>query len=115
MRISHLKADVIIQSCRAPVQDAYESSEKCYQEAEVAVTPDPYREGKEHDSDVRNVGEAVEEDHPIHQRVLLDFEPDKDYDVDKKDGKIVCYKCKKIKNGDFPIKININYICQVKK
>ena len=115
MHISHLKAAVNIQSCRAPVQDAYKSSEKCYQEAEVAVTPDPYREGKEHDSDVRNVGEAVEEDHPIHQRVLLDFEPDKDNDIDDKDGEIIRYECKKIKYWYFPIKININCIFEVKK
>ena len=52
--------------CQAPVEDANESPEECYQEAEVAMTPDPDREGKEHDSYVRDVGEAVEEDHPVH-------------------------------------------------
>ena len=97
VHISHLKKAVNIQSYRAPVQDAYESSEECYQEAEVAIIPDPYREGKEHDSDVRDVGEAVEEDHPVHQRVLLDFEPDKDHNIDDKDGEIVRYECEKIK------------------
>ena len=101
--------------CRAPVKDAHESPEECYQEAEVAMTPDPDREGKEHDPDVRDVGEAVEEDHPVHQRVLLDFEPDKDNDIDDKDGEIVCYECEKIKYWSFPIKININCIFEVKR
>ena len=72
--------------CQAPVEDAHESPEECYQEAEVAMTPDPDREGKKHDPDIRDIGEAVEEDHPVHQRVLLDFEPDKDNDIDDKDS-----------------------------
>ena len=115
MHISHLKAAVNIQSCRAPVQDAYESSEKCYQEAEVAVTPNPDGEGEQHHPDGGDVRETVDQDHPVHQRVLLDFEPDKDNDIDDKDGEIIRYECKKIKYWYFPIKININYIFKVKR
>ena len=32
-----------------PVQDNNESPDECYEEAEVAVTPDPDGEGQEHD------------------------------------------------------------------
>ena len=98
-----------------PVEDAYESSEESYQEAEVAVTPDPDGEGQEHDPNVGDVGEAVKEDHPVYQGVLLDFEPDKDYNVDEKDCESVCNEGKKIKNGHFPIRINMNCIFQVKR
>ena len=68
---------------RKPVEDTYESSEERYHEAEVTVTPDPDREGQEHDPDIWDVGEAVKEDHPVHQSVLLDFEPDQNYNVDQ--------------------------------
>ena len=56
---------------QAPVEDAHESPEECYQEAEVAMTPDPDREGKEHDPDDGDVGGAVQEHHHVHQGELL--------------------------------------------
>ena len=100
---------------QAPVQNQYECSEECYQEAEVAVTPDPDREGQEHDSDGGDVNETVEVDHPVHQRVLLYLEPDKYYDIDQKDCEIIGYEYNKIKCRHFPIRINKNCFCQVNK
>ena len=101
--------------CVKPIQDEYERSEECYKEAEVAITPNPDREGEEHHPDGGDVRETVNEDHPVHQRVLLDFEPDKDHNIDDKDGEIVRYECEKIKYWYFPIKINIDYIFEVKR
>ena len=49
-----------------PVQNNNESPEERYEEAEVAVTPDPDGVGEEHNTDGGDVGEAVEEDHPVH-------------------------------------------------
>ena len=40
-------------------------------DAEVGVTPDPHREGKEHDPDDGDVGDAVQEHHHVHQGELL--------------------------------------------
>ena len=60
--------------CSKPVQDNNESPDERYDEAEVAVTPDPDGEGKEHDRDGGDVGEAVEENHPVHQGVFLHLE-----------------------------------------
>ena len=36
-----------------------------------------------------NVCEAVQEHHPVHQRVLLQLEPEQDQCVDHEDGQVV--------------------------
>ena len=36
-----------------------------------------------------NVCEAVQEHHPVHQRVLLQLEPEQDQGVDHEDGQVV--------------------------
>ena len=82
--------------CVKPIQDEYERSEECYQEAEVAVTPNPDGEGEEHHPDGGDVRETVNEDHPVHQRVLLYLKPDKDHDIDDKDGEIIGHEHNKI-------------------
>ena len=40
-------------------------------DAEVGISPDPHREGKEHDPDDGDVGGAVQEHHHVHQGELL--------------------------------------------
>ena len=96
-----------------PVEDTYESSEESYQEAEVAVTPDPDREGQEHDPDGGDVNETVEVDHPVHQRVLLDLKPDKYHNIDDKDCEIIGHEHYEIKQWHFPIWINKNCFSHV--
>ena len=97
----------------SPVQDKHKSSEECYQKAEVTVAPDPDREGEEHAPDGGDVRETVQEDHPVHQCVLLYLQPDKYYDIDKKDCEIVGYEQNKIEIGHFPIRIDKNGFIQV--
>ena len=69
-----------------PVQDNNKSPEERYEEAEVAVPPDPDGEGEKHDCDSGDVGEAIEEDHPVHQSVLLHLEHEEDQGIDQQDS-----------------------------
>ena len=98
-----------------PVQDKNESSEEWNEDAEVAVTPDPDGEGEEHYPDGGDVCETVQEDHPVHQRVLLYLEPDKDHDIDDKDCEIISHEHYEIKQWHFPIWINKNCFSHVQR
>ena len=74
-----------------PVQDDNESPEERYEKADVAVPPDPDGEGTENDPDSGNVGEAVEEDHPVHQSVLLHLEHEEDQGIDHQHSECAGY------------------------
>ena len=76
------------QTCEwsKPVQDNNESPDECYEEAEVAVTPDSDGEGEEHDPDGGDVSEAVEEDQPVHQSFVLHLEHEENQGIDKQDS-----------------------------
>ena len=91
-----------------PVQNNNESPEERYEEAEVAVTPDPDGVGEEHNTDGGDVGEAVEEDHPVHQGVLLHLEHEEHQGIDQQYSESAGYGWNKIKEGYFPIEIYIN-------
>ena len=97
-----------------PVQDNNESSEECYEEADIAVTPDPNGKGKEHDRDGGDVSEAVKEDHPIHQGLLLHLEHEEDQWIDQQYKEGAGYGQNKIKVGYFPIEIDINKFFNIK-
>ena len=72
-----------------PIEAEDKYSEESDEDAKVAVTPDSDGEHKEHDTDERYVGEAVQQHHAVHQGALLHLEPDQHQHIDGDHGQVV--------------------------
>ena len=72
-----------------PIEAEDKYSEESDEDAKVAVTPDSDGEHKEHDTDERYVGEAVQQHHAVHQGALLHLEPDQHQHIDSDHGQVV--------------------------
>ena len=72
-----------------PIEAEDKYSEESDEDAKVAFTPDSDGEHKEHDTDERDVGEAVKQHHAVHQGALLQLEPDQNYHIDGDHGQVV--------------------------
>ena len=56
---------------KAPVETENKRSVEANEKTEIAIVPDPDREGQEHDTNYKDIGDAIQKNHFVNQGVLL--------------------------------------------
>ena len=80
--IFHFKFSVL------PVHENCHSSKEFHEDADILITIDSDREGKEHDSNDGQVGHTVQPNQLVHEIPFLELGPDHDHDVDNEDDRV---------------------------
>ena len=56
---------------RLPVETENKRSVEVNEKTEIAIVPDSNREGQEHDTNHKDIGDAIQKNHSVNQGVLL--------------------------------------------